>query len=424
MIRVEGLTFGFGRVPVLRALDLEVPEGEILGIMGPNGSGKSTLLRLMRGALVPDEGRVLFRGRPVNRYRRRELAREVAVVPQASAAPFPYPVWEAVAMGRFARRRGLGGAAEGDRAAIERALALTGTLHLAARPITELSGGELQRVVLARALAQEAPVLLLDEATSHLDIHHRLAVAELLVRLRREEGRTIVHVTHDFDLAAEISDRLLLLGPEGEALALGSPREVLTPGALHRAFAIAVRVELNPLTGAPRVTPVVRRFDPVRLPLRVHVACGGGSGGDILRRLTLAGARVTVGPLNRGDTDAELARALGARVVEEVPFAPLGPEALARAEDPAGVAPVLVLAPVPWGPGNLPLLDLARRLLEAGTPVIVVDPDEARDFTGGRAWAALQALARRGARVVADTDELVEHLSRLRPDETGVAPVH
>ncbi|GAB6061695.1 ABC transporter ATP-binding protein [Deferrisoma palaeochoriense] len=263
MIRIEDLTFGFevGR-PVLRGVTLEVGDGEILGVLGPNGCGKSTLLRLMRGAIVPDTGRVMLRGRPVHRYRPRERARQMAVVPQATAAPFPFTVWEYVCMGRFTWHRGFGGPGREDRAWAERALDLTDTRHLARRPVTRLSGGELQRVTLARALAQDAPILLLDEATSHLDIQHRLGIAELLVELHRREGRTIVHVTHDFDLAAAISDRLLLLSPRGEPLAVGPPSEVLRPEKIEEAFSVAVRVEPDPITGRPRVLPVL----PVRGP--------------------------------------------------------------------------------------------------------------------------------------------------------------
>ncbi len=413
MIRVENLRFGFGTQEVLRGLAFEVRQGEVLGVLGPNGSGKSTLLKLLRGALVPGSGQVLLEGRPVHRCTRRTLARRIAVVPQALAVPFPFTVWETVAMGRFAHRRGLAGLSRTDRAAVERALAWTDTLHLAARTVTELSGGELQRVFLARALAQEAPVLLLDEVTSHLDIRHRLQVAELLVRLNREEGRTVVHVTHDFDLAAEISHRLLLLGPLGEPEALGPPAEVLRPERLHRAFGISVRVEPDPLTGGPRVFPLLRGRQPVHLDRAVHVVCGGGSGGEILRRLVLARARVSAGPLNRGDTDAELCRALGIRAVLERPFSPVGERALSGAGSLMRAADAVVVGPVPWGPGNVRILETVERVLEAGRPVFLVDPSPERDFSGGRAREALRRLEARGARRVVDARELVEALAGL-----------
>ena len=413
MIRAENLGFAYGAREVLQGVTLEVRAGEVLGVLGPNGSGKSTLLKLLRGALVPGSGRVLLEGRPVHRYSRKDLARRIAVVPQALGVPFPFTVWETVAMGRFPHRSGFGGLGRADRAAVERALAWTDTLDLGSRPVTELSGGELQRVLLARALAQDAPVLLLDEVTSHLDIRHRVQVTELLVRLNREEGRTVVHVTHDFDLAAEISHRLLLLGPEGGPEALGPPDQVLRPGTLHRAFGISVRVEPDPVTGRPRVFPCLRTRAPLRLDLRVHVVCGGGSGAEILRRLILAGGAVSAGPLNRGDSDAELCRVLGIRAVMEEPFSPVGPRALAEAGRLMEEADAVVVAPVPWGPGNAPVLDVVVRALARGRPVFLVDPRPERDFSGGRAGKALGTLRDRGGRAVVDAQELLEALAGL-----------
>lgn len=262
MIRAEALEFRYGGRIALRGIDLDVGRGEVVGVLGPNGCGKSTLLRLLRGALAPTRGRVLLFGREAHRQGRREVARRVAVVPQATAPTFPYRVEEVVALGRFARREGLGGLAAGgsaaDRAAVERALDLTETSHLRSRVVTELSGGELQRVVLARALAQEPECLLLDEATSHLDLDHRLGVAELLGRLNRDEGLTVVQVSHDLDLAAETSHRLLLLAADGSPAALGEPDEVLTAEHLRAVFRVDVRVDPNPYTGRPRVLPLLR----------------------------------------------------------------------------------------------------------------------------------------------------------------------
>lgn len=252
MIALQGLHFNFGRQAVLRGIDLEVRQGEILSILGPNGCGKSTLLRLLRGVLTPVKGRVLWQGRDAYRLSRKAMAQLTAVVPQSTQVLFPYPVRELVAMGRFARQSGFMGSAAVDRKAVNNALALTDTLHLEKRLITDLSGGELQRVVLARALAQETPVLLLDEATSHLDLDHRLEIAELLTRLNREQGITVVQVSHDLDQAAEISHRILLLTGNGTAAALGSPTEVYTPANLRRVFRVEVKIATNPYSGAPQ----------------------------------------------------------------------------------------------------------------------------------------------------------------------------
>ncbi|MDW7712610.1 MAG: ABC transporter ATP-binding protein [Deferrisomatales bacterium] len=402
MIRVEGLAFGYGAEPVLGGIDLEVREGEILGVIGPNGCGKSTLLRLLRGLLRPNAGSVRWGGREAHRISRREIARRVAVVAQAAPAPFAYRVREVVAMGGYAR---------GAAVAVDRVLALTDILHLADRPVTALSGGELQRVFTARALAQSTPALFLDEATSHLDLDHRWEIADLVVRRNREQGTTVVQVSHDLDLAAETSHRLLVLSERGTVVALGPPARVLIPSILRQVFRVEVRIEANPYTGAPRVLPV-RRPRRWRGPApRVHVICGGGSGGELLRKLHTAGCRVTVGPLNRGDSDEALARALGVEVVGEEPFCPISPRALAEADALCRQAQALVVAPTAWGPGNVGCLELVRASMAAAARVYLIDPRAERDFTGGRAWSDLQALRDRGARTVADVQEVLEDLS-------------
>lgn len=418
MIRVEGLTFAYRGLPVLRELSFAVRAGEVLGVLGPNGCGKSTLLRLLRGALPPAAGQVLLNDRPAHRLPRRQVARLVAVVPQATAPTFPYLAREVVAMGRYARAPGLSGVgSRAGQAAVERALALTDTLNLAPRPITELSGGELQRVVLARALAQEPALLLLDEATSQLDLDHRLEVADLLMRLNQEEGLTIVQVSHDLDLAAETSKRLLLLSAEGRVQALGAPEEVLTRENLRAVYRVDVRVEANPYTGRPRILPVVRQRG--RLNRRVHVVCGGGSGGEVLRRLHVHGCRLTAGPLNRSDSDEALAAALGIEIASEAPFRPLSDASLGAARALAAATDALIVAPTPWGPGNVGCLALAREALSRSQPVFLLAPGPDRDFTGGRAWAEIQALFDAGAQVVPDVEALLPLLEALGAGETA-----
>ncbi len=419
MIRAEGLSFAYGASPVLQGIDLEVRAGEILGVLGPNGCGKSTLLRLARGLLRPTRGQLTWAGRPAHRLARREMARLAAVVPQTAVPSFPYVAREVVAMGRYARGHGLGGPTRADRRAVDLALAMTDTLHLADRRVTELSGGEYQRIVLARALAQEAPVLILDEATSHLDLDHRLDVADLLGRLNREQGTTVLQVSHDLDLASETSHRLLLLDRDGGAVALGPPAAVLTPANLRHAFRVEVRVEPNPYTGAPRVLPVGRGRGKGGLKLGVHLVCGGGSGGEALRKLHGAGCAVTAGPLNRGDSDEVLAGALGLPVAREEPFSPVSEAALAEARALAAGAAAVVVAPTAWGPGNLPCLGLVREALGRGVAVVLLDPRPERDFTGGAAARALADLAAAGARVLPDAEAL---LAALEAPVAGAGP--
>lgn len=257
LLEIRGLGFAYGGRAVLHDLDLDVREGETLGILGPNGCGKSTLLALMRGALAPTRGEVRLFGRAAHRMARTEVARRVAVVPQFVSPTFGFTVREFVSMARYCRLALLGGMRAADRGAVDRALVLTDTLALEGRPIDELSGGELQRVALARAVAQEAPVLLLDEVTSHLDLDHTVEVASLLLRLHREEGTTVIQVSHDLSLAAQTCRRLLLLDRSGGVAALGAPAEVLTEANLSRVYRSRLAIERESPAGPPRVFPVV-----------------------------------------------------------------------------------------------------------------------------------------------------------------------
>jgi len=236
-------------------LSLCLEEGEVFGVIGPNASGKTTLIRLLSRVLLPDRGEILISGRPLGALARAAVARDIAVVPQDVPQGFPYTVEELVLMGRYPHSpRRLFESAE-DRDHARRALAATGTLDLRGARLDRLSGGERQRVMLARALAQRPRLLVLDEPTAHLDLRHQVECVGLLRRLNRESGLSIVLVSHDLNMAAEICDRLLLLD-RGAAVALGAPHAVLTPATLEGVYRCGVAVSTNAATGRPSVQPV------------------------------------------------------------------------------------------------------------------------------------------------------------------------
>ncbi|HEX6940069.1 MAG TPA: ABC transporter ATP-binding protein [Longimicrobiales bacterium] len=259
--QTRGLVFRYPGAPrpAVDGIDVVVPAGSFYAILGPNGSGKSTLLRLLLGALTPTAGTVLYDGRPVGAWGRRELARRVGVVAQGEEAVFPVTVRELVAMGRYPhlgpwRREGAA-----DRRAIEDAMDRCDILDLAARPFATLSGGERQRARIARALAQQPTTLVLDEPTAALDVKHEMAIFELLGALAERDGVTVVLVTHNLNLAARYAHRLLLLD-RGRPAAEGAPGCVLRRGILESVYDWPVAVTAHPGpgpdAGAPQVVPL------------------------------------------------------------------------------------------------------------------------------------------------------------------------
>ena len=236
----------------LSDLSLEISAGEIIGVIGPNSSGKTTLIRLLTRVLEPAVGEIRLEGVPVGRLSRTDLARRVAVVPQGILPQFPFTVGELALMGRYPHDPGRYFESPRDRAVAREAMEATGVLELADMPLEHLSGGERQRAVIARALAQEPRLLVLDEPTAHLDLRYQVEAAALLRRLNRERGMTVLLVSHDLNLAAEVCDRLLLLNG-GRPAAIGAPEAVLNEALLASVFGCAVIVDKNDTTGRPVV---------------------------------------------------------------------------------------------------------------------------------------------------------------------------
>lgn len=245
--------------PALDRVDLAVPESSFYAVLGPNGSGKSTLMRALLGGVKPESGTVRIAGRPLHDWNRRALARHVGGVPQMESMPFPVSVRDLVAMGRYPHLGALGPEGADDRAAVARALDRCEVDHLAERDVQTLSGGELQRVRIARALAQEPRALALDEPTASLDIRHEMAILQLL-RRAADDGMTVFLITHHLDQAARFADRILLLD-RGRVVAEGPPESVYDAATLETVYRWPVDVRRDPTTGSPRVTPLA---EPVR----------------------------------------------------------------------------------------------------------------------------------------------------------------
>ena len=231
--------------------------GSVTALLGPNGCGKTTLLKLLHGFFTPEHGHIALDGAPLTSRSRRELARAVAVVPQETHPAFDYSAAEMVLMGRHPHLGAFQLEGPADLAIAQEAMRATGTEHLWHRSYPTLSGGEKQRVIIASAIAQAPGLLLLDEPTASLDLGYQLEIATLLRRLQRERGMTMVLATHDLNLAASLSDHMVLLR-EGRIIAQGPPEQVLTPSQIAQLYAVDADVTFHERAGHLTVTPVRR----------------------------------------------------------------------------------------------------------------------------------------------------------------------
>ncbi len=254
MLEIESLSVNYGTRPALREVCLEVRPGETLALIGPNGAGKTTLVRAASGVLKAQAGAVRVEGRDLQRLSPAERARRIAVVPQARSLPEGFTAWQTAMLGRTPHLDWLGHPGPKDHELVRWALERTGALEMAERPVSELSGGEQQRVLLARALAQDTPILLLDEPTTHLDLSYQSGLLSLVQELAGERGLAVLMALHDLNLAALYADRVALL-VGGRIVAVGSPPDVLTPSRLTAAFGVTVEVIPHPEYGTPLVLP-------------------------------------------------------------------------------------------------------------------------------------------------------------------------
>jgi iron complex transport system ATP-binding protein len=418
-IEMRGVSAGYRKHDVLREISLCVEQGQMAAVIGPNGAGKTTMLKTLTGLLKISQGSLQLCGRDLSSLSPVERAAMIGVVPQGLDVPMALTVEEVVMTGRAALIPRWSGPRRVDRRAVERAMALSDVIDLRSRLVTQLSSGETQRVLVAMVLAQGPRIMLLDEATSHLDINHRLEVMQVVQRLNRDEGITVLMVSHDLNLAADYCERLFLL-KDGELLASGEPREVLTEELLRQAYRCSVHVETSAGSGHVRVTPIEdHAIELSGEGLHIHVVGGGGSCEWLLRRLVLGGYRVTAGVLNEGDSDAVVAQALGLEVVLERPFSNIGAEAAEQAAQLVADAAATIVVDVPFGPGNVQNLALCQRALTCGKQVLLADGIAARDFTGDDSASGYdQQLRAAGATGWCDRDALLTALPQRLPPPT------
>ncbi|SMF42905.1 ABC transporter ATP-binding protein [Desulfovibrio gilichinskyi] len=251
MITVQNLSAGYGKREVLQGMNLSFPAGSMTAVLGPNGSGKTTLVSSLSGVLCPISGKVEIAGKNVRDYRPRELAGIMAVLPQKVEPAFGLTVKSMVMMGRYAHGSGFFGYDSEDEDICGEAIRMIGINHLIDRPVSELSGGEFQRVLMARTVSQQAKIMVLDEAASGVDVAGKIELFDMLKKMNRQ-GATIICVIHDLNLAALYFDRLVFLS-NGKVKLDGSPAEVVTKDNISNVYKTSVSIVEHPQLGVPQV---------------------------------------------------------------------------------------------------------------------------------------------------------------------------
>jgi iron complex transport system ATP-binding protein len=259
ILNIKNIYLNFREKSILKDVSFSVSAGDFFVIIGPNGAGKTSLLKVISGLQKAQQGSVTIKDKNISKYRRRSLSQIMAIVPQQIEVGFPFTAADTVIMGRTPHLGILGMEGKNDFHIAENAMKFTDVSHLAERKLFQLSGGELQRVIIARAICQQPEIILLDEPTTALDPAHQLKIMDLMEKFRREHGTTIIMVSHDLNLASMYGDRLLLL-KEGRVVKTGDPKSVLNKELLEESYGCRIQVDESPLGGVARVTPIPDKY--------------------------------------------------------------------------------------------------------------------------------------------------------------------
>src|SRR2546421_3206127 len=331
--------------------------------------------------------------------------------------PFAFTVEQMVSLGRTPFVNFFGSLGARDERIVKDALQAATIESLADRVFNQLSGGERQRVMIAMALAQEPRLLLLDEPTSHLDINCQVEMLELVQRLNRERGVTVIAAMHDLNLAARYFPRLLLF--QHGIVADAGPAQVLEPGLLSRVYGVNVQVGI--LRGAEHLSVMPPNSEPAgeerqeHTRANIHVMAGGGSGELMIRALADAHIPFIAGALNIGDSDHTLALRLASEVITEQPYAPISQQVQKQVRASLAAVELLIICPMPIGAGNLALLQEAVAAGQRGLPVLLLHTTDIakRDYTGGEGQQLLDALVRMGAKTVTSVGGAMDIVKQL-----------
>ena len=408
-IEVKNVRFGYSdSSDVLSDMSFTCRDNRITGIIGPNGCGKTTVLKIIAGFLKPKSGRVYYNNKTTDSLNSIELAKLRAVVEQSVYSPFSFPVYDYVMLGRTPYQKNFTADSEEDHRIVTESLKDTGMLSFQTRKINELSGGELQRVMIARALAQEPEYLLLDEPTSHLDIRHQLEMMKLLSDISKD--KSVLCIIHEINQASAYCDDIVLT-KDGYVLKEGKSSEVLKTDNIGDVFGVLAMQFKHPQGGRNQFIFSLPPENKSEKRLRIHVITGEGRGRQIILSLKSAGFLVTAGILNIGDQDYDTCISSGIKTVSAPPFSRYSDSEVANLKKMCDEADAIVFIATNVGFGNLANLETALNYI-GKKEFFFVNTDinfKKSDMTKGRA-TEIYNLMSKNAKVISNVDELLSEL--------------
>ena len=388
IIEIKNITIKYGDYEVLRDISFGIKKGEFTSIIGPNGAGKSTVLKAIMKNIDIASGDISIKGKSIKDITHKEKACIIGFVPQEFNISFDFTVYDIVAMGRNPYLVKFKKSKYDDKKIIEESMQKTNTYEFKDKYFNSLSGGEKQRVIIARALAQQPEILILDEATSSLDIHHQLDILELIHSLNREDGLTVLTIMHDLNLASRFSDEIVLLSKNG-IVKHGKPNEVIDEQVLKSVYDMDMVVRENKLLSYTEIIPLRIRKSKEEKNTHVHIICGGGTGEYIIQKLYSERYKISCGILSEGDSDLDLCRSLNLDYVVEYPFSRFSEASIIKNKEYIDNSHVIIVTDVAIGYGNFDNIKLIENIKDKK---IIILHSVNRDFVNGEYEKTLTKL--------------------------------
>ncbi|MFI3206018.1 MAG: ABC transporter ATP-binding protein [Clostridia bacterium] len=373
-IKTTNLNVGYDKKTVVSNVDIDGLKGQIICLLGPNGAGKSTILRTLTGLLAPVNGCVKISGNDIAKMDKKTIAKNLAVVLTDTISPYLMKVYELIAMGRTPYTNFFGKLSEDDHKIIAQAIQDVGAENLKDRYYSELSDGEKQKVMIARALVQEPELIVLDEPTSHLDIRHKIEVLRILRKLVNEKNMTVILSLHDIDLAMKSCQKILLIN-KGEIVAQGCPEDIITSGRINQLYNVE-GAKFNELLGAVEIEGDKNKAD-------VLVVAGNGTGANIFRALSKAGIGINSAILHENDIDKQVAEVICSEIICEKAFSDISEQSYQKAEQIMISSKIIIDTNFPVGSMNKKNVDLVKKSIEKNKIVFSLrDKKESQNLFG------------------------------------------